>query len=375
MKVKHIILIFKLLIPLSLLSQSSYIASDSITNMGIKIISGDAKSNARIIRTIIKGDTLEYNPNQIIEYGLKNGQTYISKRIAIDGSDKQVFLERLAHGKLTLFYYRGNKETNYYLQKDSSELIFLKKTSGKNKNYFRKQLNTNTRDCRNVNDASKLVAFNKQSLTKFASFYNDCSNRRFPYFKYGLIGGLGLNKLSPLKETNLNYLNLFNYNYEQNLTFGVFLDHPIFVSDFSIRLEAFYAKNGFSYNYYDQGKDVDIVINTSSISLPVLLRYTYPSAKYQPFINIGAAYTFHFNNESSIYEALITNDQIMINEVTAHNLIQDQQLALTIGTGLQMKIDYRKSVFIEGRFINGFGLSEPNQLNMNQIQILTGISF
>ena len=66
---------------------------------------GTPKTNAQFI--MVKSGDMEtkYTPDQITEYGFKDGPVYKSKNISVSGQPKRVFLERIERGKLTLYYY------------------------------------------------------------------------------------------------------------------------------------------------------------------------------------------------------------------------------------------------------------------------------
>ncbi|MCP4553124.1 MAG: PorT family protein [Bacteroidetes bacterium] len=377
MKIKHLILILQILIPITIFSQSSYISSDSTAIIEVKILAGNAKSNAKTIKMKTDGKIIEYNPHQIKEYRLTNGRVYISKEIKVSGTTEKVFLERLVHGKSTIYYFRGKKLKTYFLEKDSSSLfIELPKRNYDDRSLeFKKTLKDFTSDCEVLSNIIPLVTYNKLSLTRLIEYYNSCEPRPFPFINYGLVLGYEINKLSLNSNTEEEYLKDLNYKYIGNLHFGAFIDFPILINNFSARLEVHYTQNGFALNYKDVNKEVDLIINTTSINIPVLFRNTYPSLKYRPFINAGLVYSYHLTNESELYEATISNSQIDIKKVNTESLISKHQLGYSVGAGIQLVLDYRRLLLLEIRYNNFFGIPDANSLNKNQIQILTGISF
>ncbi len=377
MKIKYLILVFQLLIPITIFSQSSYISDDSTTIVGVKILAGNAKSNAKTIKIKTDGKIVEYNPHQIKEYELTNGRVYISKEINVSGTIEKVFLERLVHGTSTIYYFRGKKLKTYFLEKDSSSLfIELPKRNYDDRSLeFKEILKDFTSDCEILSNIIPLATYNKLSLTRLIEHYNSCESRPFPFINYGLVLGYEISKLSLNSNTEEEYLKDFNYKYIGNLHFGAFIDFPILMNNLSARLEAYYAQNGFALNYKDINKEVDLIINTTSINIPVLFRNTYPSLKYRPFINVGVVYSYHLTNETELYEAIISNSQVDIKRVNTESLISKHQLGYSVGAGIQLVLDYRRSVLLEIRYNNFFGVSGANSLNKNQIQVLTGISF
>ena len=351
--------------------QNDYYATDSSTIIDVQLIDNGELLNSRFCQIKRKKTISQYTPYEVKEYGFKNGPVYLSKRIEIADSSKMVFLERLVNGNTTLYYYRGEKIGTYFLEKDSTLFVELPKYERDNKNInFNGFLLDITSDCPEVADATKLVRFSKKSLSKLISRYNKCELKPFPVFKYGLILGYGGNKL--IKN---DYTNQFDFRYDGGYTFGIFIDNPILVSDFSAHIELYYSRHGFSYNKQAEDLDVDFVANTSTLNLPILIRYTYPSNKIRPFVNTGGYFTYNFKNENAFYEAIINQSTIEIEKVIENSMISKYQVGYSIGGGLEYKLNYKNSLFFELRHNKLFDLSGSGSLNQSELHLFTGINF
>lgn len=356
----------------SLFAQTGYYATDSTMSSGIKLIDGTDYDNSRVCKVKKGKEIIKFTPYEISEYGFNEDRTYVSKDIYISDSSEKVFLERLVKGETNLYYYKGKNIKTFFLEKDSTIFIEISK---KNNNGYKSILNEFTNDCNAVSNAIKLVRYNKKSLAKLTERYNNCELKPFPFLRYGVIIGYEIDKLIPNSNVEIDYLNEFSYKYESGYTIGLFIDNPILVSDFSFHAEINYSKQSFSYNIKEENKDIDLLINISSLSIPLILRYTYPSLKFRPYINLGGIFSYHFNNKiNSLFEANIDDNIIEINKIS-NSTIYDHQAGFNLGGGIQYSLDYRRSIFIELRYNKLYGISNSGSFNNDVLQILTGINF
>jgi hypothetical protein len=98
-----LILIINTLTVINLKAQSSYILRDSLMSLNLKLIEGTDSENANFIKVKMKKNEIaKYTPQDLKEYGLKDGRVYISKQINFKNSNQKVFLERLVRGRITI---------------------------------------------------------------------------------------------------------------------------------------------------------------------------------------------------------------------------------------------------------------------------------
>ncbi len=354
--------------------QNEYYSKDSTLSVGIKLVDRGDIFNSKTCR-VKKGDTIiDYSPYEVKEYGFKDGRIYLSKEIQISDSLKKVFLERLTKGEITLYYYKNDNIKTFFLEKENSSIVEIPKRIEGELSY-KKQLLNITNECSNVAGASELVRYNKKSLTKLISRYNDCELKPFPHFKYGFTIGYELAKLIPLPGSQTGNVNYFDFKYDAGYTIGLFIDNPILVSDFSLHTELFYSRHGFSYNKLVDNQDIDFVTNVSSLKLPVLIRYAYPSNKFRPFLNIGGVIAFNIKNDSKVYETTISDKTIIINDVQKITLINDNQIGYSFGGGTEYRLGNKNSIFFELSYCKYYGLSDSESIKVSEIKFTTGISF
>lgn len=370
---KHLYIIFLIsLLPILSFGQSEYFSTDSTSSYGIKLVDGGNMINSQLCQ-VKKGDKiLQYTPYEVKEFGFKDGRVYISKEIQIADSSKRVFLERLNKGNTTLFYYKGKGIRTFYIQKDST--LFIEVPKQVTEEDYSTQLLNLTKDCSNVSDGCKLVSYNKKSLSKLISRYNQCELKPFPHFKYGFLIGYEFLRLIPQTGQNIN-LEYFDYKSDGSFTIGIFLDNPILVSDFSLHAELLLSKHGYSYNKLIDNKDLDFVANLTSLNVPLLLKYAYPSNKLRPFINIGINGTCFIKNNTLLYETTINETILEINDTDITSMISDFQLGYALGGGLEYKLNYKNSLFFELRYSNQYSQGSSEFKGNSTFSVLTGINF
>ncbi len=353
--------------------QGEYYLTDSIMFSGIKLIDGGDKVNSRYCQVKMKDKVVRYSPYEVMEFGFRDGRIFVSREIQIADSLRRVFLRRLNKGNTHLYYYRDTGIRTYFIEKDSNLVIELPKHNIDNKCYT-ELLSELTNDCPNVADAAKLVGYGKKSLSTFINRYNTCKARPFPHFKYGLFIGYEFSRLIPSNELSEVYSS-FNYHYDGGLAMGLFLDNPILVSDFSLHVEVYFTKHGFSYNRSSPAEDLDLIVNVSSFRIPVWIKYSVPVNRIRPYFYAGALYSYNIKNESNLYMASISDNMILINSLTEGSSISKNEIGYGVGFGLEYDLDYRKSIFIEIRHNDLYGITE-NMSHRNSIFHLTsGINF
>jgi hypothetical protein len=357
----------------SLYGQRAYYATDSTMKSGINIIDDGVLLNSKYCQVQVGNKIVKYTPEEISEYGLKNGTVYISKEIQSNDSVKRVFLERLVQGETNLYYYEDNKKT-FFFEKDSLTLIKVPKISLENKNYTYKTIMAEqTNDCEYCSRAIKRISYNRKSLTRFVKYYNKCEDKSFPFFRFGFVAGYELNKLSAPKSLTSGYVSKFNYKYEGSFVYGLFFDNPIKNHEnYSFHTEILFVKNSYAYYYYDilNNDEANISIKTTSLNIPLLVRYSFESKKVNPFINAGLVYNRHYKNENSLYTIDLdvnVDEKIPVTDFIAN---PTSHVGYAIGGGLEILTKSRTSIFMELRYKKLYDFTEINTLNLSGLQFM-----
>ena len=371
---KHLYILFIVVFsPILSFGQLEYFSNDSSRSIGINLIDGGDLINSRLCQVKQGNKIIKYSPDEVKEFGFKDGRVYISKEIQFADSSRRVFLERLYKGKTTLYYYKGKGAKTFFIEKDSTLFVEVPKQNTA-KEHFSKQLLKITDDCPNVSDACKLVNYNKKSFSKLIARYNQCVIKPFPHFKYGFLLGYEFSRLIPSDKQNGD-LKYFEYKYDGDFSIGVYADNPILESDFSAHAELLFSKHGYSYNKLVDNKDIDFVANFTSIKVPLLVRYTYPSNKIRPYINVGFVGTYLIKNETLLFETTIKENTIEIDDPHITSLINDVQFGYNIGGGIEFKLNLKNSLFFELRYDNLYGAGDSEFRGTSAFNVFTGISF
>ncbi len=364
------------LTPLFILAQDSYYIKESRITVGIRIVDGGEISNSKVCLVVTGGKVVELTPYDVDEYGFGN-RVYFSEKIKINDSDKRVFLERLVAGAASLYYYRAPGITLFFLRKFDGRLIEIPPPDTRlDKKIQIEILRDLTEDCEHTSDIAELVSYNKKSMVQFVNFYNNCKPGHFAYTRYGIVAGVSANRFSPAKNTSSQYLSNINYSLAPQFSLGVFVDRPVFPGDFSYNISLYLSR--FSENHYEiiDNQYVSLVVNSTSLQMPVLLRYTYPSLKIRPFLNAGGSLWYDIINESGIYKTNTISEENNIIELpySAPGL----GAGFSIGTGVEYKFNHRNSLFLELRYTKKYGIGSGDTysilLNRAGIQLITGIN-
>jgi hypothetical protein len=364
------------LIPFTVMAQSSYYVLDTAKNVGKKLIDGGDLSNCKFC--LLETDNkkiIQYTPKEVYRYGFEDGREYYAKDIEINGSIERVFIEKLSSGKITLFYYKGIKEKLFFIEKDSLSFTKIPKIDGKEKKYFRTRLKDQMSDCVNVSNALKLVSYNKKSMTKLVDFYNNCTSKPFPFFKYGVTFGYEINKLKPASNLLYGFLNQINYRENGSFSAGLFFDYPILLSSFSIHPNLYYTKHSYSYLSHTAEKDLDLMINESSLKLSIMVRYTMPFKALRPFVNAGPLVSYCLRNEMNGYYVLNSDNVHEINKFIFPSSINQNQWGYCVGGGIEVPVTYRNSLFFEGSYYVLNGLKPRTAINSSGTLLTTSFNF
>lgn len=379
MKKQHYLFIVLSFFMLNLSAQDSFYSTNKETFVGAKLIDGGDLLNSKICQVKKGQEVLKFTPDEVVEYGFEDGRIYISKMVNVEGYSQKVFLERLVKGNTTLYYYRGRKVKTFFLEKGENFFEELVKHKTENSN-FHEDLLTISKDCENVADAAKLVRYGKEPLTEFISRYNKCGDKKpFPFLKYGVLGGFGTTKLVSLSPIASGYLNQFDYTFETGFTVGVFIDNPISVSNFSWHTELFFSQNQFDYTAETDNSQLTFYSQTTTLNLPFMIRYTHPLAKIRPFVNIGLYYAYHLDNKNPIYETTTDFGVEHTEEVFDTSSISNHQTGALFGLGAEIKLNYRRNLFVELRSNYLYSLftsqGKTRTLNSYGAHVFIGMNF
>lgn len=352
--------------------QDDYYSTDSLAHIGVKILDSGSFKNYQ--QCVIETDSgrVTLNPDVVKEFSL-NGKIFISRKISTGDSIRSAFLRREVKDKINLYFYNGEEGKRFFLEKDSLHLIEI--VRGKSGNSFREILKENTPGCEYAAEAIRLTGFTKSSLIAFCKFYNDCKDKPFPFNKFGII--IGFENTSINKDENISepLLKNSNFNYDSHFLLGFFIDYPILQTQFSFHPEIFIQRNSFNWHNESAADITDAFVSSQSLNIPVLIRYTIPLNRIRPFFEAGPSMICNINENSKIFSLNIKDNVIELDElkVMKYSVISRFQPGFSLGAGIQVKLNYRNSLFLGTRYNKCPGAN--NSFGTDKIQILTGYNF
>lgn len=359
-----------LILSMSAISQDhSFYSTDTSSAVGIKIVDYGSIENAKFCHVQRGASVLKLSPNDIKEYGFRKGEIYVSKEIQVNGSIKKVFLEVLAKGEVNVYRYTDENQTLYFVEKEDMELI---QVPTDNKKEFHSFINNLTPNFKEVNQYSSLVKAKKYSMKVFFNNYNNRSKKPFSFTKYGVIGGYSLSKFTKSKDSNLPQISDYEMNNNGGANFGFFIDRPFFASNTSLNIKIFYTQNDISNTLHYDDYKVMFEIKSSAVNAPIMIRYTTPTYISQFFVNAGGMFTYHLSNESKVWSHDKTTDELTT--LSENEIIAGTMYGVALGGGFQYNLNYKNSIFLEFLWTRVM-VKELDQLNKNQIHLMTGISF
>jgi hypothetical protein len=358
-------------IPVIATAQFDYYTTDSIKTHGIKLIDGGDYANSRVCQVKRGDEIVNYFPDEISEYGFKNGRIYVSFPVLSDGKITRYFFKRLVDGKIN-FYYLGAERGigNFFILEEGN--TFLTELPKKNTE-FADLLKNVTSDCRSVAGNIPFVRYNEYSLSRFVKYYNSCDMRPLPRLKYGFLSGINAMKFSAIEKASI--FSAPEYKNVWNLSVGAFVDIPVLSSNFSLHPEMWYSEDCISvaFDYLETGND--LVINYSSISFPFLVRYSFLNTNISPYFQGGPVYSRALKNESTLYGYESIGNSIYIDVINSE-VMQNNLFGFSLGSGIISKYGSKYSWLSEIRYTNYYNLeSESKILNLSKITFAVGLIF
>jgi hypothetical protein len=382
------------ILDLSLHGQYAYIISDSALSANIRLIEGTDINNAKFIKQeknssiilYLKNDKyieiekrqIKYTPEDLKEYGLNNGRIYVSKQIEVDHNTRKVFLERLVKGKATLYYFKNENGKTFFIETDSSSLIpVYKKDVISRKIIFKEQLDSLLKDCDNTKNTIKVSSYNKQSLSSLMELYNTCELKPISFSKFGLlIGGANARIYFP-STSSFVLLQNANFDNDYSYTFGAFCDIPITRKYFYLHSEVYYLKNEFYSQKISMvfNSETQIYVNTSTINIPVIVRFVPSIYKHRPFFNLGPVFSQGIKDQYTIRYTEDVYGEDKTTDINNIEFLSKSQLGYTIGLGYQIDLTYRNVLFFEFRFSQLYPLNSKESLRKQILGLNAGFSF
>ncbi len=341
-----------------------------------------------------------YNPNDIIEFGVKD-EIYVSAKVNIEISPVQtnllkddpelniqtdtVFLQTLFKGSKSLYYFISNRNRdNFYIRRgdDFVLLAYKKYLSSFNKSASYKRIIRENKkyqgqldlylsdDCPSIRSKLPYIEYTQRSLEKLFQHYYNCSQEGIVFQKkkektsadFGVLAGISLSKLEFNGEANLPYLVDTDFNQSTDFTSGIFFE--VYFSrnlkKWSIQNELIYNQSKFEgrhHSFRNETGDVNTFVQFeySYIKLNNLLRYHFllNQTSLRAFINLGISNGFGVNEKNYKRQDINFFGNERVVEGKALEESRNYEQAYVLGTGLKFN-----KFSLEVRYERGNGMSE-----------------
>lgn len=359
--------------------RKDYIRTDSSINVGIELIKGTDVINSQVCKVKKGEDFIEYKPSDIQAYGFSGGRIYISDDIVLDGIHQKVFIEQLAIGDINLYYYANNEVKKFYLEKDESQKIEI--TGNNHPLHYN---NTEKDDLKTfIEEKDELIrniysiGINKHSLSALVKQYNgEKPIRTIPYFRYGISLTYYVTELVTTSKTTDEMIIETEMEPDNSVVLGFFADFPLKSSNLYINPEFFFIKNDHSKTFIYEGNNIEAIIEHTSFELPCQLKYIYPSKKIRPYASAGFMYACNYHKVNDILQTEVNaNSTTSIYKTNEKGFISKHQWGLTIGSGIECPLKYRKALLFGINYSRLLNIDMPQQLNITHLGFRTGFSF
>jgi|GEM_PF-1822858 len=308
-----------------------------------------------------------YTPYQVSEFSYNN-KKFIAHKVQLPDSVQKVFLEWLVEGKTNLYYYGGKDYKTFFISKDNTNFIEIPFRNSTNDSTFRMQLARLVAECPHMLHAPKLVRYKTAEMKLLFTQLNECKPKYFPFIRYGVTVGSQNVRLHLNQKIVKDELSRMNYQYNAELTAGVFADIPILPTSFSVYTSLNLTKHGFSSFSKIGDDDVDFILNLTTLKAPLMLKYNIPFRNFRPYIGGGVDFSYHISNKAELYKINKTDriyDFYLYDEFDA---IDNFQYGVFAEIGVEQKISYRNYVSLGVRYSRiksgylSFGSSEISVL-------------
>lgn len=365
---KYIFFLFISLFPAILFAQMGYYAIDTTNFSGIKL-KDEGNLNFKFCQVKKGNQIIRFSPNDIESYGFNDRRFYKAFTIDVNDRQERYFLQSLVTGKVNLYYAVIEGEKKYFLT-DSirPNPIEIPQLLNNNKLFVDSMLDYCPQAITNI----PYVRTRRNDLMRYIKDYNSCANRPFLRTRFGFEIGATSYNLSAVNYTwlypipgNMNFI---------GFAFGAFADIPFSAINLSIHpelnFEYFKDSKAFFHDY-----DYDLVLNSSSVTIPVYLRYTVMKKSLSPFFQVGPVYSRSIHKNSTLYQYDTVGDEIFTSVIDSR-VLQNDMAGYSFGTGVISNYGSKYSWFAEADFNKIHNLKKNTNLyNRYEIALKIGILF
>lgn len=377
--------------------QPGYVVTLSGDTLRGEVDARRAERSARIARFRASETAAaeEYKPLQIKGYGFVNGRVYQTETVMLLDSLPSVrsyeevvlsrrpsFLEVIVQGAGNLLYLRDERgKDHYYVRvqnKPTEELIQSFQTQAlksgtyrRPTNEFRKTLAVATQQCLAVQPAISNLKYDQQSLIKLLSSYNQCvgskseihaSKDRKNHLMLGaVIGGEGSQLIITDNSRGFNSTAKGSSSIKPVVGLACHLRLTGVNRTLTGRVELLYESQQYNAETLTPLPAMYALyrVKLTSITLPLLVRYTYPRGHIRPFAQAGisASYLLDSQNEYRFVQRPKT-DPYPENDWMQLTTTRKIEKGIVGGLGISSILSNQHTIAVEARYVRSDGFSE-----------------
>lgn len=298
--------------------------------------------NAKICVFKAKNKPIDkFTPRDIKAYQMFNDKYYVSKRVYVRGVYKQVFIDVLLKGEVSLYHHWRNQDMAYYIEKKNSKMVGLANqdvllrykpetnisvvyspTYTLHNRVYRDTLRSVFSDSKKIQDQIQRVEYDPKSLSKITKAYihevckgNNCinyeRNLRMYSPRFGVFSGVQLNEISFLPSVKGSYSKedpstIVSKEFKSN-PIGIFVNFPLHLLNdrLSFQVEAIWNERLYTEELTSTTTEKfarNIEINSQTIGIPLLFKYQIGRGFISPSFAVGKETGFVFKSKAIIDE-------------------------------------------------------------------------
>jgi hypothetical protein len=338
----------------------------------VEQLSDYGKNNFRGCYPKGKGEDFYYTADQVSEFGFNDGKVYLSSFITIDSLTQKVFLRRLVKGNSTLFYYAEGFHKYFFVSMNSNKLILVKKGR---KNEFRKTFSELYDSCSSIKKNCFRADYTPKSLSVITEQFNNCKPGFLPVKQPGVKIGYFNDQLTPVKNSGIQYLSFIKFGNSPALMFSLYYNFPINYSRFSFQPEIGLEFNESTGSYEESGIYADAKVTSTSIVIPLIVKYMLPGPSFSMFFSSGLANNIYVKNNNTFLVASGNSNSVQIEAVIKDGLMSNFSLGYSLEVGFLIPAGVRNSIELEIRHMSFYGIGTDANINSSQTGILLGYNF
>lgn len=350
--------------------QKDYYVKDKQVYTDINLINMPYR-NATYGQMTVKDSIVKLMPNEVEEYGFKDGTVHQSFSIVIDSLPEKYFVKRMLKGRINLYtiLIAGISQKYFINSDDLPALIEVPASSKDRQLFFKKYLNDTLVLVTNIDNISK----EECSLIRLLDDYNKGIFRPLQRIHFGMRLGADATQLLSVDENSI--YSKGDYNTDWNLAVGFFMDLPFTNSNYSFAPEINFKSLHTSESIDLHPKYYDLQLDYTSIEMPLFIRYTILKTACSPYIQAGPMVSRMLKNSATLYEFSLENNFVDV-DLTNKPILSKTMVGYSAGCGLISKYGDKVGWFGEMRYSQLYNSDKKTKnFNLGDFSFIIGLIF